>query len=246
MRRWPWFALVLSCGKAPTMISDPPITAPPSDAHRQGAGAAGDAPQIALGPTFTAIAFAPGRYATAVQRTLQGTHDLQLLVEDSTASFILELAADGTATAYRGWRYNFTNDGPRVHTAERFRDQQGYRGRFVVTAGIASVELHADDSVCTPKRESTYELTRSAVVKLRCVRGAPQGHAEIVEPALICEWVDVPTGEPKPHLVAELAPDGWMVLGGGNGLRVKLTGRPIGARAGQPAKMIVNPAVAPL
>jgi len=33
------------------------------------------------------MAFAPGRFATAIQRTRQGTHEVQVLAEDSTASF---------------------------------------------------------------------------------------------------------------------------------------------------------------
>jgi hypothetical protein len=87
-------------------------------------------PGVALGHGFTPVAFAPGRYATAIQRTMHGTHALQVLKEDSTAAFMLELAADGTATACRGWRYEFRNDGPQVHTADHYREQQGYRGRY--------------------------------------------------------------------------------------------------------------------
>lgn len=220
------------------MATDPPPTAPsPPQAT---------APNVALGPQFAMLAFAPGRFATAIQRTRQGTHEVQILVEDSTAAFTLDLAADGAATACRGWRYNFTNDGPEVQTEERFRDQRGYRGHYTVTGGVAMVELRADDTICPVVHESTYELRRAPSVKLRCVLAAPHGHPTLTAPVLLCEWLAATTKEPAAHVVPELAPAGWMVLGTGNGLRIKLTGQPEGSHEGEPTKIVATPAAAPL
>ena len=220
------------------MAADPP----PTDPTLHGASS----PSVALGPQFSAMAFAPGRFATAIQRTRQGTHEVQVLAEDSTASFMLDLAANGAATACRGWRYNFTNDGPEVQTDERFRDQRGYRGRYTVTGGIATVELRADDAICGVVAESSYELRRAASLKLRCVLAAPRGHLTLTAPVLLCEWLDTTAKEAAAHLVAELAPAGWMVLGTGNGLRIKLTGQPEGSHEGEPTAIVALPAIAPL
>jgi len=227
------------------MVADTP---PPSDSPPPAAPQAGGTkPQIDLGPGLEPIAFEAGRYASAVQRATEGAHALQELREDSTALFILELAADGTATACRGWRYISFNDGPDIHTEERFREQQGYRGRHVSRAGFVDVELAADDSVCPPKREYAQLVPRrSSTVKLRCVLAAPHGHPSLTTPALLCQWVDMQTGEPDAHIVEGIAPAGWMVLGSGNGLRIKLTGAPAGAMTGDPTKVVVEVAQAPL
>jgi len=223
--------LALACRKTPSMDpSNDSTTLRPT------------APAVALGPHFVTAAFAPGRYATAIQRTLQGTHAMQLVVEDSTASFVLDLAADGAATACRGWRYNLTNDGPEIQTDERFRDQQGYRGRYSVAAGIAVVQLGSDPAVCPVVRESALELRRASAIELRCVLAVPRDHPALSAPVLLCQWLDATTNEPAAHEVAGLAPDGWFVLGSGNGLRVRMTGKPEGAHEGDPTKIVATPA----
>lgn len=203
-------------------------------------------PAPILGPGLVEMAFVPGRYSVAIQRTLQGTHALNHLVQDSTAAFVLELGADGAATACRGWRYNFTNDGPQVHTAQRFREQQGYRGRYTLAGGIAELELNTDDTVCPPTHEADLSLTRSPSIKLRCVLAAPHGHPLLTTPTLLCEWVGVQTDEPMAYAVDGLGPAGWMALGAGNGLRVNVIGQPPGSRAGAPTKITAVPAAAPL
>jgi hypothetical protein len=199
-----------------------------------------------LGPGLAPTTVVAGRYRVAIQRTLQGTHALNHLVQDSTAAFALELGVDGTATACRGWRYSFTSDGPQVHTAERFREQQGYRGRYALAGGVAEVELNADDTVCPPRRESDLALARSSSIKLRCVLAAPHGHPVLTTPALLCEWVGAQTDEPMAYAVEGLGPTGWMALGTGNGLRVKVTGQPPGSRAGEPTKVTAVLAATPL
>jgi hypothetical protein len=191
----------------------------------------------------------PGRYAIAIQRTLQGGHAAQRLRQDSTASLIIELADSGTATACRGWRYNAFNDGPTVHTEERFREQQGFRGTYTVKDGVAEVELRADDSVCPAVHE--YGATtprRAAIVKLRCVLASPHDHSALRATALLCQWLasDPPAIEADAYRVDGVAPAPWMVLGSGAGLRIKVTGKPPGARTGDPTKVDVQIASAPL
>jgi hypothetical protein len=201
---------------------------------------------IDLGPNWLPASFAPGHYATAIQRTLQGLHALQRLREDSTALFTLELASDGTAIARRGWRYHFSNDGPEVHSEERFHEQQGYRGTFALHNGIAEVDLQFDDTVCPAIRESALALARSSAIKLQCVRAMPGPQAVVKAPALLCRWGALPTGESAAHLVTGLAAPDWMVLGSGNGLRVSVTGQPAGSRVGEATQLVAAPASSPL
>jgi hypothetical protein len=203
-------------------------------------------PQIALGPDFAPVAFAPGRYATAIQRTLHGTHALQVLNEDSTSVFALELAANGTATACRGWRYVFRNDGPEVHTEDNYREQQGYRGRYVVVDGVAEVELALDNTVCGHVFEGALALVRAPQLKLRCVLAAPQGPTQLTAPVLLCRSAEGRPTELDAHVVEQLAPTGWFVLGGGNGLRISVTGRPPGAQEGEDMKTTAQVSDAPL
>jgi hypothetical protein len=235
------------------MVSDPPPTAsktPPAAAPVAAADAAASpAPHIELGSGLQPLAFAPGRYAVVIQRTLQGGHAAQRLRQDSTASLVVELAADGSASACRGWRYNAFNDGPSVHTQERFREQQGFRGTYAVTDGIAEIELHAEDTVCPAVREYGATTPRRAVsVKLRCVLAMPQGHASLRTVALLCQWLpsDPPAIEADAYRVEGVVPEPWLVLGSGAGLRIKLTGKPPGARTGDATRVDVQIAAAPL
>jgi hypothetical protein len=194
-----------------------------------------------LGPTFEALPFTPGRHALAVQRTTRGTHARQVFSEDSTALFLLDLDADGAASAVRGWRYLGFNDGPEVSSEDRLREQQGYRGRYQVRDGLAEVELGIDDSVCPPVREHLLVPRRSAVITLRCVRAAPRGQHDAV---LLCQG-RLDTGELAPFLEPELGPEGWFVLGRGNGLRVWITGAPRGL-VGSPRAVRVERAASPV
>jgi hypothetical protein len=192
---------------------------------------------IALDHRFAPLAFSPGRYATAIQRTMHGTHALQVLNEDSTSSLVLDLAADGTARACRGWRYHFRNDGPEVQTEDHYREQQGYRGRYTVIDGVVEVMLALDNAVCPHVFEGGLALARSPSVKLRCVLATPSGEGELSGPVLLCQPTDGKPAELEPYVVEQLAPTGWFVLGSGNGLRVWVTGRPPGAMEGDDVKM---------
>jgi len=208
--------------------------------------AAGPVPTVTLGHGFTPAAFTPGRYATAIQRTMHGTHALQVLKEDSAAAFTLELVADGTATACRGWRYEFRNDGPQVHTADHYREQQGYRGHYAVNGGVAEVVLDLDNAVCPHIFEGELALARAPRLTLRCVVAAPPTATALTAPVLLCQ----PTGdrpmELDPQVVESIAPSGWFILGSGNGLRVWVTGRPAGAQKGDDVKATLKPADQPL
>jgi len=254
-------ALAIACRKVPPMPTDNPSDAPgfaamdaaskendsaPAGAEPADAALAATAGLPDLGTTFTAMAVSPGRYATAIQRTQKGTHAAQLLVEDSTASFVLELGADGSATVCRGWRHDFRNSGPKVKTEERFRDQRGYRGAYVVRAGVAEIELTADERVCANKQEGTHKLTRATSLKLRCLMVAPRDHPLVKSPVLLCQWLDATTSEPSALLVPEVAPEGWMVLGPDPGLLIRISGRPSSAQAGPPRQVAVELAKEPL
>jgi hypothetical protein len=240
--RWrlaPALALALaasSCRKSNEMAANTP----------PGSATANAVPSVALGHGLVPAAFAPGRYATAIQRTMHGTHDLQVLNEDSTSAFALELAIDGTATACRGWRYQFRNDGPDVHTEDRYREQQGYRGHHTVVDGVAEVVLVLDNGVCPHMFEGELALTRSPGVKLRCVLATPSGHGKLSTPVLLCQPTDGKPTELDPYVVEQIAPAGWFVLGSGNGLRVWVTGRPSGAQEGDEVKATVKMADAQL
>jgi hypothetical protein len=211
-----------------------------------GSATAGAVPTVVLGHGFAPAAFVPGRYATAIQRTMHGTHDLQVLNEDSTSAFALELAADGTATACRGWRYELRNDGPEVHTEDRYREQQGYRGRYTLVDGVAEVVLALDNAVCSHVFEGGLALARAPSVKLRCVLAAPSGKGQLSTPVLLCRPTDGKPVELDPYVVEQIAPAGWFALGSGNGLRVWVTGRPQGAQEGDDVKATVKVADAPL
>jgi hypothetical protein len=231
---------MLSCRKSTDMATDNPT----------GSATAGVVPTVILGPDFAPAAFAPGRYVTAIQRMMQGTHAMQVLLENSTSSFLLELAADGAATACRGSRYLFRNNGPGIHTEERYREQQGYRGRYAVVDGVAEVTLVLDNAVCPHVFEGELALPRAPTVKLRCVLATPHGTNQISVPVLLCRPTygppDARPEELDPQVVEQLAPPGWFLLGSGNGLRVRVTGRPVGAHVGDPVMVTVKVADAPL
>lgn len=229
------------------MVTEVPSSTPPAspaDAAPTG-DAAGRAPTIDLGPAFAPIEFAPGRYAVAIQLSRRGTHARNRVRESSTMSLVLELTADGAATACRGWDYAMANDGPTVQTEDRFREQQGFRGRYQVRDGIAEAELTADDDVCAKVAEYAKGVPRrSSTMKLRCVLASPR-EGSVPGPVLLCDWRDATTPEVEAFRIREVAAKPWMLLGGGNGLRIKVTGAPP-KLIGDPPRATVEPAPAPI
>jgi len=196
---------------------------------------------VDLGPDLAVAPFRPGHYATTVVRATHGTHALQVLSEDAASALVLDLASDGRATGCRGWRYAAYNDGPTVHTEEHLREQQGYAGRYTVVNGVAHLDLHVDDGVCPQIREhGSRGARRSAKVVLRCVRAEPRGRSALPAPALLCALhASGSSPELEAQRVPDLAPEPWIVLGSGDGLRLKVTGMPPGARAGEPSQVQV-------
>ncbi|HEY0992466.1 MAG TPA: hypothetical protein VGD80_35680 [Kofleriaceae bacterium] len=223
--------------------ASPGDAAPPGDAASASPGSG--APSIDLGPTLEPLAFAPGRYAVAIQLSRRGTHARNRVRESSTMSLVLELSADGAATACRGWDYAIDNDGPTVQTEDRFREQLGFRGRYAVRAGIAEAELSAADDLCPRIAEYTRGVPRrSSTMKLRCVLAAPRT-ASLPGPVLLCDWSDGATPEVDALRIREVAPRPWIALAGGNGLRIKVTGAPP-KLVGDPVRVTVEPAPVPI
>jgi hypothetical protein len=188
---------------------------------------------------FTVLPFAPGRYGTLIRRSLAGTHDSQLLVEVSTAVFVLELSADGGATACRGWRYRFTSDGPDIQTEEHFREQRGYRGTYRASGNGVDIDMTVDEGVCSESDNVGHSGTRAARIKLHCVLVRPRRSSPIPAPMMLCQWTDPGAVEVAAHLLPQLVPGEWMLLGARAGVIVKVVGRPEGAQEGDPTGLEV-------
>jgi hypothetical protein len=222
------------------MTSDVTSSKPPAAPGDAGEDAV-RAPSIDLGPGFAARSFTPGRYAVAIQLSRRGSHARNRVKESSTMSLVLELAGDGTATACRGWDYAFTNDGPTVHSEDRFREQLGFRGRYQVRDGVAEAELAVDNAVCPAIAEYTKGTPRrQSAMKLRCLAATPRA-GSATGPALLCDWQDADTPEVEALRIRDAAPRPWLLLGGGNGLRIKVTGAPP-KLIGDPARVTVEDA----
>jgi hypothetical protein len=224
------------------MASDVPPHPPPAVPIDAAAAAV---PAIDLGPGFEPIAFTPGRFAVAIQATRRGTHARNRFVESSTMSLVLDLTAGGDATACRGWTYTSSNDGPKVSTEDRFREQRGFRGRFTVRDGVVEAELDADDTGCPPIGEYLKGVPRRAsTMTLRCVAAQARG-STLDQPVLLCQWLDASTPEVERLHVDEVAPSPWILLGSGPGVRITITGAPP-SMIGEPRKVTVEPAPAPI
>ncbi len=196
-----------------------PPTADAAPATPQGAA-------VELGAGLRRVPFVPGRYATVIHRRLSGTHARQLVRESSAASLALTLAADGDAQACRGWRYTMTNDGPRVHTTDQFREQAGFAGRWRADGDAVVVEVTADAAVCPTISEGQLPRARATTLTLRCALAEPAGHPHLTAPVLVCRWDGPPSPEREAHAVDDLGPADAIVLGAQPGLRVTVTGTP--------------------
>jgi len=187
---------------------------------------------------FGAVAFSPGRFASLVQRTVFRTDRLRVVRDDLTSSFVLELLADGSARACRGWRYLSTVDGPEVHRTEHLREQLGYEGRWTPEDGWTRLEVHRVDAACPRIAEYTELVPHHAEEwRLRCVALAPAaGTPRLPEILLACEpaWPHPLFGEDEPHLVPGLVPGRWILLGSGHGLRVRSRAQQEGSGPAEP------------
>jgi hypothetical protein len=181
--------------------------------------------QIDLGPNLEVVPPSPGRFANLIQRTNNTRHALQVIREDMTSSFVLNLEPNGSATVCRGWRYLFFNDGPQVHTMEHIREQLGYRGRWEFKDAWVHLEIKLDDSVCARVGEYSQLVPRhSHEWYMRCLRIVPMEHPRLATPILACQTTNAEPvfGEDEPHIVAGILAGRWIVLGAGNGLKIRL------------------------
>ena len=216
----------------PDLLSFPIAASMPAAAAASAAGRPDlPASQIDLGPGVEVTRLTPGRFANAIQKNVQGRHALQVVREDMTSSFILSLEPDGSATVCRGWRYLSFNDGPQVHTSEQIREQLGYRGGWHQKGWWMILDLTLDDTVCLRVGEYSHLIpTHASGWHLRCLPVSPKNHPLLARPALACQSLDPQSvfGEDEPHLVAGILPGRWIVLGGGNGLRIKVEANSVG------------------
>jgi hypothetical protein len=200
-----------ACARTP----DPPFAPDPAPAP----------PQAEIGPGLEMTELTPGRYANAVQKTRSARHARQLVRDDMTSSFVVDLGPDGSATVCRGWRYLSTNDGPEVHTLEHLREQLGYRGRWSRRDGWIHLDVRLDDGVCPRIGEYSHLIPNHAPQwHLRCLPLTPRDHPKLTTPILACQSTHADPqpvfGEDDPHAVPGLLPGRWIVLGAENGLRI--------------------------
>lgn len=210
-------------------IAQAPAQAPPPTAALPPAPATPPAPAEPPLPTDDLPARveppASERYALDLQRRVHGTHARNWVFEDTRASFVLELAEGGEASACRGLRSHGTNDGPTVHTSFTLREQQGYRGRWRADPAdprAILVELALDAAVCPPTRR--YVDLAPLAWSLRCERLAPGARPGAPAlPLLACAVTNAAAmafDEVSLYRAPPPAGDDRLLLGGGDGLRV--------------------------
>lgn len=181
-----------------------------------------------IAAAFEDTIFNAGRFANIIQRNDKGIHALQVIQETSTTSFVLTLNPDGTALVCRGWQYLAFNSGPEVNESEHIREQLGYRGFWHRNPddGWVDIDLTLDDTACTRVASYTNLVPRhSRKWQLRCFPFLLKGRPGIEEPLLACQLVNGAEdfGEGQPHMVYdEVTQQYWLLLGAGNGIRVKI------------------------
>ncbi len=210
----------------PEKLSNLAAASPPADANASEPKQSAFAElQIDLGPWLKVTTLTPGRFANEIQKNTNARHALQMIREDTTSSFILNLEPDGSATVCRGWRYLFFNDGPQVHTSEHIREQRGYRGHWQQRGEWVHLDVKLDDSVC-PRVEQYSQLIpdHSLEWHLRCLPVIPRNHPMLTTPILACQLTNLEPvfGEDQPHVIPGILPGRWLVLGAGNGLRINV------------------------
>lgn len=206
-------------------------------------------PQIDLGPGLEVTRLTPGRFANVIQKNKKARHALQVIREETTSSFVLDLKPDGSATVCRGWRYLFFNDGPQVHTSEHIREQLGYRGRWDRHGWWVHIDLALDDAVC-PRVGQYSQLVPNHAHEwhLRGLPIEPRDHSVLPMPGLACQSTnaDPVFGEDEPHVVAGILPGRWLVLGAGNGLRIKLEANSVNGGEPPAIRVEVSPDLVPI
>jgi len=243
LRRHALWLMFVSCGRPGDRVSDVRKPPDPPDVGRDASEQApAAAPDVDLGPGFEPMGFVPGRYAVLVERNMAGVHARDRLTHKSRASLVLELGGDGAATACHGWKQENMIDRARGRQVHELSQQQGFRGTHVVRDGEVDVMLAADDTVC-PEVRTGEARPRAAAMTLRCVLARPRGHATLTAPVLLCDWREADWGAYYPLTADGVAPERWIVLGGGNGVHAQVTGKTISSE-GPPVKVMIEPATA--
>lgn len=230
-----WLTL-FACGRPGDRMSDVPKGPIP---EVRDARVSAVIPSVDLGPEFEPIAFVPGRYAALVERNMVGAHARSLVTHRSRASLVVDLVADGSATACLGWTHAHAVDGSEVQQHQEFQLQQGFRGSQVVRDGEIEVVLVAHDALCAATRKGDTPALADAMT-LRCVMARPRGHATLVDPVLLCDWREADWFAYYPLAAGAVAPERWILLGGGNGVSVRISGKPV-STSGAPEKVSIEP-----
>lgn len=177
---------------------------------------------------FDVTRFDSVRFSNVIQKNYKGTHADQVIREETTSSFILELKSDGTATACKGWRYLFFNSGPQVNETEHIHEQLGYSGKWnrIQNDGWLNLDLFYDDSSCPDIREYSKLIPKHSLQwHLHCLPLILKDHPKIKYPILACQFIDQDKvfGEDEPHLITDnVHQEQWLLLGAGNGLKIKI------------------------
>lgn len=172
------------------------------------------------------IPFSSGRFVNAIQSNKAFTHAMQLVREETTSSFVLNLLPNGTATLCRGWRYLFFNNGPNINASEHIREQLGYSGSWAKNNEWIEVSLKLDQEVCQTVQEYTQLVpNHSNKWSLRCLPILIKNHSTLTNPVLICQLdqFNDTFGEGLPHSIADILFEGrWIILGTTNGILMKI------------------------
>ncbi len=213
-------------GKAPPSAVEPPkalAAAPPNAEQSIKAPAAATAndwrPQ--LGDKVVAQPFEPGRYAADIHTSVKLTHGRQWFTERGRASFVLDLAAGGSARGCRGSRVR--------GNGSRTREQQGYRGRWRPHGQGVLVELDLDNETCAQVR--AYTNLDPAPWALECVLVDPRAPSTLPGRALACrlaDTIDFAYHEGRAYFLPKVLPGDWLFLGPGKGLHTTRSGDSVG------------------
>jgi hypothetical protein len=177
-----------------------------------------------LGSGFSVAPLSVGRFANAVQKNALAVHGLQVTRSDQTSSFVLTLQPDGAATVCRGWRLLLFSDAQGTHNEERIRERLGYSGRWQQRGEWVELTFELDDEVCprvgqyshlVPRHSSPWQLRGLPVA----VSNPSYGGLSLLALAPPAELVTF--GEADPHVVEGILSGTWLVLGSGNGLRIR-------------------------
>jgi hypothetical protein len=210
-----WALLLLGCAGAQQPIA-PPVPAKPTPS-------VAPKPMTEVveidGTKVEAVPFVATRYANRTDIAVHVTREATT-VESTTAksSFVLSFG-DGTVTGCRGQKVASYLDGPKVAHADRYEEQQGYRGKWSRDGLWLDVELTPNNTVCKQLRR--YANLEPKIWMMRCL-SIVRGRA-LHMPVLICRVTHIAESqfrEAYAHTLTKILPGEWMVLATGNGAHV--------------------------